>query len=63
MTHDEYVEAGGKCPKCGSEKIMWCGPADCHELRKLTIETQCRECETSWFEVYRLVGYGELLGE
>lgn len=60
MTEEEYVAAGGvRCPKCGSQNLSgdsfdtWAGGA--------SQSIGCNDCDAEWTDMYKLVGYGEIM--
>ena len=60
MTPKEYAAKNGQnCPVCGSGMINVEAGA-VHHLNTLEEECFCKECESSWIDVYELKGYSHL---
>lgn len=59
MTDKQYVlHGGGKCPVCRSTNIT--GGEVNVDAGTASQEISCGECDATWNDVYKLVGYAEL---
>jgi len=57
LTSEQYVAAEGmKCPNCELGYVCERGAVTPNGIT-LTIEWQCSNCHTIWYEDYNLVGF------
>lgn len=58
-TDEEYVEYdGGFCPVCDNHQLE--GDSINMERGAVSQRIRCLECQATWYDVYKLVGYDEL---
>ena len=59
MTKEEYAENAGHCPVCTVAAIE--GREGVRIEDNLALQdVRCLNCDATWTDVYRLVGYGNL---
>lgn len=59
MTDEQYVKTGGtKCPVCESTDIV--GGSVEVNAGSAWQKISCNDCDATWNDVYKLVGYAEL---
>lgn len=61
LTNQEYADNAGHCPVCESDEIEGCEGVRIEDNLALQ-DVYCLDCESTWTDVYRLVGYGNLVG-
>ena len=55
-TDTEYLASSGECPFCSSSEVEGVGSMDI-EGDTASNEISCLDCEQSWYDIYKLVGF------
>jgi len=55
LSDEQYLKKAATCPFCGSDNIS--GEEISIEGNEAWQEVSCNDCESSWQDIYELVGY------